>query len=202
MGKRFRESITESKCKDFTKILSNIHTNNKKPIIYIIKDNMPKEAGILLEQMLIKKIGRRNHINPNKYGPLLNKNDGGRCGFVKGEYPIEVIEKISSGRTGLTHSVKSKLLMSKKAKLRPPKSKEEILKISASNRKTYYVISPFNEYYIVYNLKEFCNIFKLSKWGFTSTATKRQKSFSNGWKCEIINKVISKNEDTVYDIIN
>jgi len=76
-----------------------INENGKKPIIYIIKENLTIQQGKEGEKILIPLIGRFNHPNPDRRGPLLNRNNGGD-GYESGELSKKSRDQMSESRSG------------------------------------------------------------------------------------------------------
>lgn len=187
MGRRFRESLLESKSDDF-KSLMNKFNDPYDTIVYIINENISNIESIELEKQIIYNIGRINHPFSHNRGLLLNKNNGGRFSFEKGEFPEEIRSKIRSSVRGRVHSDKTKLLLQEIALKRKPHSKESNWKKGSAKRQSYICESPNGEHYNISDLNKFCKDKHISYDGMlaVSRTNNNQKETSGGWKCKKI----------------
>lgn len=182
----------------------NIYLKNKilkmkklgiEPIRIKFKDHLNEEWAFWWEIRLIELIGRKNL----QKGPLLNLTDGGEgtSGNILSDETKTKIGKSGENNYffnrrlfgkdnlmyGKSHSEQTKEKIRQKALERYRNDPEFRLKTGKHNLKTFILIDPQNNKYIVDNLPEFCAKHNLKSTCLYQILCNKQKTH-RGWKID------------------
>lgn len=189
-GRRFLNHLKD------TSLKKNTHKNNKikkilnegkEPIILLIYKDLTEEESFKLECNTINKIGLKNltNVTSGGYGTSGYKHSEATKNKIKNSLKGKNIGRELNDEWKLKIKNNNAKYWLNKSHSEETKSKLRIINIGKEypeRRKTYKIISPTGEEFIINNLSDFCKKNNLTRSKMVSVATGTRKHHKN-FKC-------------------